>query len=257
MASGDADFSDRRSVLSASAAFALGLVAEQSSVPPLALAEDDEDTKPVAVYALRRAGGLPASLTPVGLGLKVRFGETILASTDGTRSNDRDVYASFEFPADWLMLDRITGGVQYVDQRNGDKLYLLRADLPEGKDLDSVPKAWFGDAIFNPKGDLVRGGNPVEGYRVSSSISSRQNVPCPGSAGGGDGCSVSRRRLQVKYSTVTGNGLSVERRGLVDAYEYGGVVYMLVTGSNAVNFEKKGKERETVEAIVDSFRIVH
>jgi hypothetical protein len=28
-----------------------------------------------------------------------------------------------------------------------------------------------------------------------------------------------------------------------------------MTSSNAVKFEKKGKERETVEAIVDSFRI--
>lgn len=64
------------------------------------------------------------------------------------------------------------------------------------------------------------------------------------------------RRLKLKFATVTGNGLRVERRGLVDAYQVGQRdVYMLMTSSNAVKFEKGGIERDTVEAIVDSFRI--
>jgi hypothetical protein len=59
----------------------------------------------------------------------------------------------------------------------------------------------------------------------------------------------------LKFFTVTGNGLRVERRGLVDAYQVDNDVYMLVTSSNANKFEAKGKERETVESIVNSFRL--
>jgi len=64
-----------------------------------------------------------------------------------------------------------------------------------------------------------------------------------------------RRRFKVKYTTVTGNNFAVERKGLVDAYEVEGMIYMLMTGSNAVLFDKKGIERDTVEYIVDSFRV--
>ena len=74
-------------------------------------------------------------------------------------------------------------------------------------------------------------------------------------ATGGGACQYSRRRLVVKYGTVTGNGLRVERRALVDAYEVDGVAYMLMVTQNAVKFEAKGRERETVDAIADSFRL--
>jgi hypothetical protein len=171
-----------------------------------------------------------------------------LAAPEGSRS--KYVYVTFEFPSDWLQLDRMLGGIQYVDQRNGDKLYVLRANLPPGTTLVTVPKQFFGDSIFDQQGSIVRGGTTVEDYRVSSSSVSSQIVPCPEGA-----CSSPRRRLSIKYATVTGNGLRVERRALVDAYEIDSVVYMLVTSSNAVKFEAKGKERATVEAIVDSFRL--
>ena len=171
-----------------------------------------------------------------------------LAAPEGSRS--RYLYVTFEFPSDWLQLDRMLGGIQYVDQRNGDKLYVLRTNLPPGETLATLPKQFFGDSIFDQRGSIVRGGSTVEDYRVSSSSMSSQIVPCPEGA-----CSISRRRLTIKYATVTGSGLRVERRALVDAYEVDSVAYMLVTSSNAVKFEAKGKERDTVEAIVDSFRI--
>jgi predicted proteasome-type protease len=42
-------------------------------------------------------------------------------------------------------------------------------------------------------------------------------------------------RLILKYDTVTGSGVqTVERRGLVEAYELEGDVYMMLTTSNAV-----------------------
>lgn len=176
-------------------------------------------------------------ISKVGLaGLKSRYEGQIVGPTQ------RPLYVSFEFPSDWLWLDKFQGGVQYVDQRNGDKLYLLRATLPDDTSLETVSKQWFGDVIFNPKGTVAKQ-NEVDEYKVSRS----QNTTEPGGA--------PRRRLTLKFFTVTGNGLRVERRGLVDAIQVDNDVYMLVTSSNANKFEAKGKERETVEAIVDSFRL--
>jgi len=164
------------------------------------------------------------------------------------------VSATFEFPSDWLQLDRLTGGLQYVDQRNGDKVYLLNVPLPVGTTLDTVPKKFFADAIFDTRGDIVRTGNPVEDYRISSSSVSSRIAPCRDESVRGGACTVSRRRLIAKYTTQTGR-IGVERRSLIDAYEVDGVAYMLMTSSNAVKFEAKGAERDTVDAIVDSFRI--
>jgi len=45
-----------------------------------------------------------------------------------------------------------------VDGNTGLKCYVLRASLPEGETLASVPKAWFGETIFDEKGAIVRGG---------------------------------------------------------------------------------------------------
>ena len=64
-----------------------------------------------------------------------------------------------------------------------------------------------------------------------------------------------RRRLLLKYSTVTLNGYEVERRGLLDCYEVGGMAYLLLVGQNAVLYKKEGPERATAENIVNSFRI--
>jgi len=201
----------------------------------------------VATYAIRSSFSIP-KLTKVGIaGLLNRLEDQVLAPK-GSKSGT--VFCSFEFPSDWLQLDKVNGGIQYVDQRNGDKLYLLRASLPSDTTLATVPKKFFGDSIFDVQGSVVRGGNPVEDYKVSSSVIGSQVVACPTGA-----CSATRRRLTIKYATVTGNGLRVERRALVDAFEVGSDVYMLVTSSNAVKFEAKGKERDTVEAIVDSFRV--
>lgn len=223
-----------------------------------ALAQDDvnsSSSRPIATFALRRAGALPPSITnlpPRKNGLFVRFGEQLLFSNDGSRTPGKDVFVTFDFPSDWLQLDRILGGVQYVDQRNGDKLYVLKVAMPEGiQQLKDVPKAYFGDAIFNPAGDLVRTGNTVEEHKVLSS----QMLRDPSVDDSASKDDPARRRLKVKYTTVTGNNFAVERKGLVDAYQVEGMIYMLMTGSNAVLFDKKGMERETVEYIVDSFRV--
>jgi hypothetical protein len=156
----------------------------------------------------------------------------------------KPLLVSFEFPSDWLQLDKFLGGVQYVDQRNGDKLYLLRATLPEDATLETVPKQWFGDVLFNPNGSIVKQvGNEVDEYKVSKSQVTTISGGAP------------HRRALLKFFTVTGNGLRVERRGLVDAYQVDNDVYMILTSSNANKFEAKGQERDTVDSIVNSFRV--
>jgi len=200
-----------------------------------------------AIYAYR-SGGLP-SLRPLGITkLLTRYEGYVEAPKSYPKGQ---IPISFEFPSDWLQLDKLGGGIQYVDQRNGDKLYVLHATLPEGADL-KVTKQWFADVILSPEGDVARSGVVAEGGRISRAQMivdcTAEDAPSPCAA---------RRRLTMKYDTVTGSGVqTVERRGLIEAYQVENDVYMMVTTSNAVKFEQKGsKERETVDNIVSSFKV--
>lgn len=199
----------------------------------------------VAHWAYRANPGLSPSLSRAGpFGNLYRLNDQLAAPSGSTR---RSIGVHFEFPADWLQLDKFTGGIQYVDQRNGDKLYLLMAPLPAETSLESLPKSIIGDLVFDPAGSVAKTSQTVEEYKVASAQILTQ---CPNNA-----CST-RRRFKLKYATVTGNGLRVERRALVDAYQVENVIYMLMTSSNAVKFEQKeSQERQTVENIVASFQL--
>lgn len=151
---------------------------------------------------------------------------------------------SFEFPSLWTQLDRALGGIQYVDGALGDKLYVLSVPLPEGSTLETVPKAFFGDAIFNAQGTIVKGGTGIDEYKVTSS----KLIDAPENA-----VSTTRRRLALKYTTVTGNQLLVERRALVDAYEVAGTAYMIMLSATATKWEASEKVR--CERVADSFFI--
>merc|ERR1712021_313805 len=108
-------------------------------------------------------------------------------------------------------------------------------------------KSIIGDLIFDQQGSVVKTGQTVEDYKV---VNGQTIVECP------DGSCATRRRFKIKYATVTGNGLRVERRGLVDAYQVENEIYILTTSSNAVKFEQKeSQERATVENIVASFTL--
>jgi hypothetical protein len=195
----------------------------------------------VATWALRATEPV---LGKLNFGVTTRYQGRIVGPP-----STPSISVNFDFPADWLQLDRANGCIQFVDQRNGDKLYLLRVTLPAETSLATVSKRFFAEALFDPAGSLVRsGGLTVEDARVSKDITStdcRDTTVCG-------------RRLMLKFATVTGNGLRVERRGLLQAYPVPGDnndVYMMVTSSNAVKFEQGGIERDTVENIINSFRI--
>ncbi len=204
-----------------------------------------------AIYAYR-SGGLP-SLRTLGITkLLTRYEGYVEAPKSYPQ---KQIPISFDFPTDWLQLDKLGGGIQYVDQRNGDKLYVLRATLPEGTDMKNVNKQWFADVILSPEGDFARSGVVAEDGRISRS---QMIVDCNPAEGDipSPPC-MPHRRLVLKYDTVTGSGVqTVERRGLIDAYQVDKDVYMMLTTSNAVKFEQKGsKERETVDNIVNSFKV--
>ena len=235
----------RRSFLSSAIIFASSTTLLTGD-PSSAFADDNQAA--AAIYAYR-SGGLP-SLRPIGLTkLTTRYEGYVEAPKGYAKSG---IPVSFEFPSDWLQLDKLGGGIQYVDQRNGDKLYVLKATLPADTDLKTAAKGWFADVILSPEGDVARSGVVAEGGRISRSQMiidcTAEDAPSP--------CS-GRRRMILKYDTVTGSGVqTVERRGLIDAYQIENDVYMMVTSSNAVKFEQKGsRERETVENICQSFKV--
>ena len=48
-------------------------------------------------------------------------------------------------------------------------------------------------------------------------------------------------QLVLKYDAVTSSGVqTVERRGLIELYEVGNNVYMMLIASNAVKFKQNG-----------------
>lgn len=215
-----------------------------------AVVNEEELDSTIATWLYRSNPGFSPRLTRVGaLGNLYRCEDQVVSPGKGLVGGS-SVGITFEFPADWLQLDKFLGGITYVDQRNGDRLYLLKNKLPNGERLSTVPKAFFGTSIFDPKGIIVKSqGIQIDEYKVSAATTIDE---CPN-----DSCST-HKRFKIKYSTVTGNGLRVERRALVDAYEMttDGLVYMIMATSNAVKFEKKDSpERQTVETIVNSFRI--
>ena len=59
--------------------------------------------------------------------------------------------------------------------------------------------------------------------------------------------------VALKYTAVSGNQMLVERRALVDAYEYEGYAYMMVGTATATKWEASEKRR--VELIVESFLV--
>jgi hypothetical protein len=243
----------------------------KASTTPTSTLSSPSSSSSSAVSSKTRGPTIPDTVATTAFRYTLNSARTSSASLLTTRYQDRlasvtgkAVPVEFEFPTDWLQLDRALGGIQYVDQRNGDKLYVFRVSLPAAPaatdtaadtpapppppppSLETVSKRFFGQAIFDPRGSFVQGGNDgVSDYKVKSS-----KVTATQSEG-----VTPRRRLGIQYTVVTGNGYSVERRALVDAYQVGTEVFMIMTSSNAVKFEAKGRERDTVEAIVDSFRI--
>ena len=103
----------------------------------------------VATWAYRANPGFNPRLTRTGpLGNLYQLNDMVEATMGSKR---RSIGIQFEFPNDWLQLDRNIGGIQYVDQRNGDKLYVFRASLPTDTSLEDLPTPfWELHNLANP-----------------------------------------------------------------------------------------------------------
>ena len=93
---------------------------------------------------------LSPTITPLGiLGGLSQYDDQISITKKGTKALSLNV--QFEFPSQWAQLQR-QSSITYVDQSTGLKTYVLKAPLPEGTTLATVPKAWFGEAVFSQDG---------------------------------------------------------------------------------------------------------
>jgi len=208
--------------------------------------------------------GLNPTITPLGIiGGLSQYDDQISMTKKGNKALSLNV--QFEFPSQWAQLQR-QSSITYVDQSTGLKTYVLKALLPEGTTLATVPKAWFGEAIFSEAGAIVKSGTIIEDYKVSSSKIGEvpefkltlQDDPQPFTLAPGQ--SPVRRRLGLKYSVVTpANQRVTGRKGVVDAYEVSGVAYMLVATAGDTKWEGEfaqgGSEKTRCERTADSFRI--
>ncbi|KAL7540767.1 hypothetical protein ACHAXR_011667 [Thalassiosira sp. AJA248-18] len=200
-----------------------------------------EELGSAATYA-RVSGG--KSVQTIGL---TKLNSRYSGSVEGPSGSNNLLPIQFDFPTDWLQLDRANNGIQYVDQRNGNKLYVLKAPLPPNTNLATVPKSFFDDSVFDANSDVIRFGTVVGAHKTTRSSMTQDDAKA----------AYLHRRLQLNYETLAGNGVqTIERRGLIDAYEIDGYAYMMLASGNAVKFEKKDSpERATIDMIVDSFRL--
>ena len=150
---------------------------------------------------------LSPTITPLGiLGGLSQYDDQISLTKTGTKALSLNV--QFEFPSQWAQLQR-QNSITLVDQSTGLKMYVLKAPLPEGTTLATVPKAWFGESVFSPEGAIVTSGTVIEDYKVSSSKVGEvpefkltlKDSPEPFALAPGQ--SSVRRRLGLKYSVVT------------------------------------------------------
>ena len=210
---------------------------------------------------------LSPTITPLGiLGGLSQYDDQISITKKGTKALSLNV--QFEFPSQWAQLQR-QSSITYVDQSTGLKTYVLKAPLPEDTTLATVPKAWFGQAVFNQDGAIATSGTIIEDYKVSSSKVGEvpefkltlKDDPEPFALAPGQ--SSVRRRLGLKYTVVTpANQRTTGRRGVIDAYEVSGVAYMLVATAGETKWEGNeggtkmgGSEKTRCERTADSFRI--
>ncbi|GMI37675.1 hypothetical protein TrCOL_g8547 [Triparma columacea] len=210
------------------------------SPPPSVPTSPSQPLPSYTTFSKRRSTSPPNLVYTDVLKSTYRCTEVLLPSPPSTRS----LTVQFDFPSDWLQLDRSSGTLHFVDQRNGDKLYVLRSRLPPGSTLSTVPSSWFPKVVFDVNGGVAQAGNEVEDARAVGST-----VISDGSQG-----TAPRRRVEMKYATVTNNGIRVERRGLADCYELGGEgeVQIIMVGQKAT---AKDREKDTADKIVNSWRV--
>ena len=148
---------------------------------------------------------------------------------------------SFGYPEDWTL----AGGpnLDVRDVRQSDSAFVLVAPLPRVA-FEALPNDFFLDVLFDPNGKYGAYGQVEERKVVSSSLVSL-TLPTGGTQ--------LYRRLDLKFSPLSYNLNTVQRRALLSATAVGGSVFILVTGSLATRFKKMQPDLTTVQ---ESFRVL-
>jgi hypothetical protein len=167
----------------------------------------------------------------------------ILDELRGASPGAGPVSIAFSFPEAWSLASGPNLDVR--DVRTSDSAFLIVARMPDGAtSLLDLSDTFYTEALFDPAGKYGAYGG-VDDVRFVSS----QNLELSDSRGGRQ----PYHRLSIKFSPLTYNQNTVERRALISATEVGGAVYMLVAGCLATRFKKVG---EDLRGAQESFRAI-
>ena len=191
---------------------------------PFVLPTAARATAPPATAAVRLSFK-PAISDVEGRTSRLQFSDEVA----GPKGSKKSYRVSFQYPRLWTPIGQ---DIEVIDGNSGTLAYLVAAPLPDGASLSSLPRAWFGESLFEPQGKLVRRGVSIDSFRVTSSaLLERANSD-----------EREYRQLGLKYATVGGSGRTIDRKGLVTACEAAGLVYMFVATANAVRWDNDEKK---------------
>lgn len=227
-----------------------GLAASQGLLLSSHALSADPDSAAAAYAAGARAGGGRGAnallRTRAESGIQRIGGNPIFKPgliLDSVRSEDGSaVDISFSYPEAWAVSKGPNLDVR--DLRTGDSAFLLGAPLRPGQTLEELPKSFFTTLLFAQDGKYGAYGG-VDEFSVSKfelvSLKSPSGVTC------------SYRRLSIRFSALTYNANTVQRRALLSATSLGGTVFVFVAGCLSNRFKEAEPE---LEAIRSSFRAV-
>ena len=153
------------------------------------------------------------------------------------------VSIAFSFPETWALSKGPNLDVR--DVRTSDSALLIVAPLPAfAKSLRELPDTFYTEAMFAPDGKYGAYGS-VDDVRFVG----EETLALSDSRGGRQ----SYRRLSLRFSPLTYNQNTVERRALLSATEVGGIVYILVAGCLATRYKKAQADLLGVQ---ESFRAI-
>ena len=159
---------------------------------------------------------------------------------DTVRSNDGSaVDISFAFPPEWSLSKGPNLDVR--DVRTSDSAFLLVADLPNGKSIDKLPRAFYTDLIFAPEGKYGAYGG-VDDFSISKATWALISSTSP--SGGAEQV---YRQFDLSFNALTYNANTVNRRAKVTATALGGSVFVLVTSCLGSRYDKASGELESIQ----------
>jgi len=153
------------------------------------------------------------------------------------------VSIAFSFPETWAFAKGPNLDVR--DVRTSDSAFLIVAPLPaDARSLRELSDTFYTDALFDPAGKYGAYGSVDDARFVSA-----ETIDLSDSRGGRQ----PYRRLSLKFSPLTYNQNTVERRALISATEVGGAVYIFVAGCLATRYKKAEGDLRGVQ---ESFRAI-